>query len=226
MSTLPIQNAAHWTAAGCGRLLEATPPVRSSAGLPVWNEVCKRAYERYPRLDPLSKIVGVLAEWILENIEISPDLGMILSTHYGCVEADLAFYRSAAQTPELASPQLFPYTLPSTGLAEVAIRHKLIGPARVLLHEPDVAEALRQAADWLETKTVSQCLVMHADAWLEDGARFLQQPACVEGWAFLLGNNYWVSTLRIPASSKTVKPDKLFAQLQTQRVESVRENEK
>ena len=213
MSPVMIQQAAQWSADGCGLLGEPGPQV--AAGLPVWNDVCTLPFERFPRLDPLSKLVNVLAEWLLVKQPVSADVGLVLATRYGCVEADLAYYRTAVNTPELASPQLFPYTLPSAGLAEAAIRHRLHGPAAVFLQEPGLNRAFLQARRWLETGGVPQGLVIYADALLTEGALFLQVRPRIDGWAWLLGpEGKWA--LPEMAGKKNIRPAELFAELEKQ----------
>ncbi|MBN1506044.1 MAG: hypothetical protein JW955_04315 [Sedimentisphaerales bacterium] len=60
-------------------------------------------------------------------------VGLVVSTRRGCLEADLAYFRTAAfQGGALASPNLFAYTLPSTMLGEVSIQFGLTGPSFVV----------------------------------------------------------------------------------------------
>jgi hypothetical protein len=212
MKPMTVLQAGQWSSAGCGRLGEQHQI--APAVLPGWHEVCARPFERFPRLDPLSKLVCILSEWALEAQPVSPDLGLILASRFGCVEADLAYYRTAAKTPELASPQLFPYTLPSAGLAEVAIRHQLHGPSLVLLQDNGLEAALCQAQRWLENDEAPQCLLLQADALLAEGAHLLQAKPGMEGWAFLLEPGAGPRTLPAWAGAGQVLPADLFAALE------------
>jgi hypothetical protein len=211
MTPVSIRQAARWCPEGCGRLGERGREYPE--GLPAWNDVCARPYERFPRLDPLSKLVNILAEWVLETQPVSPDTGMLLATRFGCVEADLAYYRTAAAAPALASPQLFPYTLPSSGLAEAAIRHRLHGPAAVWLQDDTLGAALGQARRWLTAGEAPECLVVQADALLAGGGAFLQTRPRVEGWAFLLGTGAgrWPVEKALPGAGQ---PAAWFAELE------------
>lgn len=212
MKPVRVQQAAQWSQAGYGRLGEPCQPVPPV--LPAWQDLCARPFERFARLDPLSKLVNILAEWVLAPQTVSPDLGLILVSRFGCVEADLAYYRTAAQAPELASPQLFPYTLPSAGLAEVAIRHKLHGPSLVLLQAEGLGAALSQAQQWLTLGEAPQCLLLFADALLAEGALLMQVRPRTEGWAFLLGPGEGAGTLPATAVKANMRPGALYAELE------------
>jgi hypothetical protein len=191
-------------------ILNAVRWVSPEGELPVWSQVCVQPFDRYPRLDPLSKIISVVAEQVMASETLRPEMGLILSTAHGCVEPDLAFYRSAVSTPELASPQLFPYTLPSSGLAEVAIRHKVNGPNMVFLQEAGVGNAFRQAWAWLQSKRVPQCLIVQADAVLAEGARFLSMAPKVEGWAFLVSLDPGECTWDVQTLSGDLAPSAVY----------------
>ncbi|NTV53482.1 MAG: hypothetical protein HGA76_10790 [Candidatus Firestonebacteria bacterium] len=211
MSSVRILQAARWSPEGCGRLGEAG--FSYPEALPDWGHVSARPFDRFPRLDPLSKVVNILIEWLLAPQPAVGEPGFILASRYGCVEADLAYYRTAVDNPALASPQLFPYTLPSAGLAEAAIRHGLRGPAAVLLQDESLDAGLSQAQRWLETGEARRCLVLHADAVLSAGANFLQVPPRVEGWAFLLGTDEGSWAWPKPAGPGRILPRDFYAAL-------------
>lgn len=60
------------------------------------------------------------------------DTALVLATDLGCLQSDLDFAHSL-QPGERVSPAVFPYTLPSTCLGELAIRHRLQGPLLCLM---------------------------------------------------------------------------------------------
>jgi hypothetical protein len=60
------------------------------------------------------------------------DTALVLGTRLGCLQSDLDFAHSL-QPGERVSPAVFPYTLPSTCLGELAIRHRLQGPLLCLM---------------------------------------------------------------------------------------------
>jgi 3-oxoacyl-[acyl-carrier-protein] synthase II len=60
-------------------------------------------------------------------------IGLVVGTRRGCLEADLAYFKTAAfQGGTLASPNLFAYTLPSTMLGEASIQFGLTGAGFVV----------------------------------------------------------------------------------------------
>jgi 3-oxoacyl-[acyl-carrier-protein] synthase II len=60
-------------------------------------------------------------------------IGLVAGTRRGCLEADLAYFKTAAsQGGILASPNLFAYTLPSTVLGEASIQFGLTGAGFVV----------------------------------------------------------------------------------------------
>jgi len=97
-----------------------------------WRMLSNRSYKDFGRLDPLCKmsvaaveLLGVrFDQWAPERKEKA---AIMLGTSLGSLATDLEFYRTTTQEGG-PSPALFSYTLPSTVLAEVAIRHGLKGP--------------------------------------------------------------------------------------------------
>lgn len=60
-------------------------------------------------------------------------IGLVVGTRRGCLEADWAYYKTAAcHGGALASPNLFAYTLPGTMLGEASIQFGLTGPSFVI----------------------------------------------------------------------------------------------
>lgn len=60
-------------------------------------------------------------------------IGLVVGTCRGCLEADLAYFKTAASHGgAMASPNLFAYTLPSTVLGEASIQFGLTGPSFVV----------------------------------------------------------------------------------------------
>ncbi len=79
-----------------------------------------------------------------------PRTGVVFESTRGSLDTDLQFER--ARLEGTVHPHLFPYTLPSTGLGELAIRHRLRGPTLYLstASADERGEALREAARWIE----------------------------------------------------------------------------
>lgn len=61
------------------------------------------------------------------------DIGLVVSTRNGCLEADLAYFQTVAlDGGALASPNLFTYTVPNCMLGEASIHFGLTGPCLVI----------------------------------------------------------------------------------------------
>lgn len=213
MSAFWIQRAARFTPSAAGLWGREQAPQLDGQGLPVWEETGGRIFERYPRLDPLSKLICWLVERVPDAAPLAADAGMLLATQHGSVEADLAYYRTAAQTPDLASPQWFPYTLASAGLASAAIRHGLRGPAVVLRGDQGFTAALSQAWHWLQAEAMDQCLLISADAVLAAAAVFLSCAHKVEGHVFVLSRKAGAWPIRRKGSNHVLTAADLWSAL-------------
>jgi len=105
-----------------------------------WADLFSEESPRFARMDLLCRI-GILAvEFLDAQLELWPAerrdaMGVVLETAHGCLTTDLQFLR----TPR---PSLFAYTLPSTLLGEVCIRHRLRGSQLCLMTERGDGAAL------------------------------------------------------------------------------------
>lgn len=92
-------------------------------------EIFRRPYERFGRLDALSKYALAAVEML--GLDDYPccrsQWSLVLSTRYSSARVDAEFL-STLTAPGGASPMLFSYTLPSTLLGETAMRHQITGP--------------------------------------------------------------------------------------------------
>jgi 3-oxoacyl-(acyl-carrier-protein) synthase len=112
-----------------------------------------RADETFRRLDAASRVL-VLASEAAGITHLLPAAArdraaIAIETSLGCLDADLQFARSLGD--EMPDAPIFPYTLPSTCLGEVALRHGLRGPSVCLSVGPGdegcaFAEATRMLA--------------------------------------------------------------------------------
>ncbi|MCD4812925.1 hypothetical protein K8S19_04465 [bacterium] len=174
-----IYSAAYCTNNEIGRMGETGKKLSEKPGtLPKWAQVFSSVYERYPRLDPFSQGVAILVEKMLGRPPVKENIGVVLATATGCLEADQEYYRSAVASPELASPKLFPYTLPSAGLAEVMIRYGMTGPALVMWQEKALAPMISQIKHWIENQEIDSGIIVSCDIGLLHG---------MEGFALHIG---------------------------------------
>lgn len=92
------------------------------------------------------------------------DVGLILSGQYGSFVTDEAYYATTLAGPELASPNLFSYTLPNIVIGECALQFGWMGPTFVLDGEGGRGRAaLAEAAACLASGRAEAMLV----GWLE-----------------------------------------------------------
>lgn len=134
---------------------------------------------RFGRMDALSRLALMAVEALGVEFANRDEVGVILETKHGSLLADRQFLLTT-------SPSVFTYTLPSTAIGEICIRHKLRGPLLCLLTETgDGRQALEQAQAWLVRREVKSCLCLCADAPgnapAVAGALFLNAPTARTG---------------------------------------------
>jgi 3-oxoacyl-[acyl-carrier-protein] synthase II len=95
-------------------------------------------HPRFGRFDSYAKagfgaVALALRSAQLDRWTEKRDFGLVVGTRLGCLEADLAYFQTAASDGgTLASPNLFAYTLSSTMLGEASIQFGLTGAAFVV----------------------------------------------------------------------------------------------
>jgi 3-oxoacyl-[acyl-carrier-protein] synthase II len=123
---------------GCGRpseIFELGP-----GQLPVMKSrmFLEATHPRFGRFDSYTKAgFGAIALALkcagMDQWQQKRDVGLVVGTHSGCIEADLAYFETAAfEHGAMASPNLFSYTLPSCMLGEASIQFGLTGPCFVV----------------------------------------------------------------------------------------------
>lgn len=119
------------------------------------------------RLDLLSQGLVRCAQAALTGValEAPEETALVFASTRGCLEADLAFQASLVPGAE-AAPQLFPLTLPSAALGELARRWGLTGPTLCLCAErpPEHGQALDEALALLRAGEARAALVGFGDA--------------------------------------------------------------
>lgn len=140
------------------------------AGKIRWRSLFDSPYPDFRRLDRLSKIFAIAVEACGLAPEVLPEqqrarTALILASSTGCLTADLRFEASLHATSGI-EPAVFPYTLPSTCLGEIAIRHRLTGPTLCLsVRDGDEKEGLTAAEEILHALEAEAALVCLGD-WL------------------------------------------------------------
>jgi hypothetical protein len=132
-----------------------------------WKRIFRRPFPDFRRLDALSRSCCLAAE--AAGLERTLPKGqrartaLVLATVLGCLDADLRFAACLKGAP--LEPAVFPYTLPSTCLGELAIRHGLGGPTLCLSTGPgEEATGVREARALMEVEDADAALVCLGDA--------------------------------------------------------------
>jgi 3-oxoacyl-[acyl-carrier-protein] synthase II len=96
------------------------------------------SHKRFGRFDLYAKAgFGAIALALrgagLDRWDQKRAIGLVVSTSRGCLETDLAYFKTAAfHGGAMASPNLFAYTLPNCMLGEASIQFGLTGPSFVM----------------------------------------------------------------------------------------------
>lgn len=125
-----------------------------------------RADATYRRLDRVSRSLVLAAEAADVSGLLSPeernDAALLAESHVGCVEIDRRYTDSLAG--EVVAAAIFPYTLPSTSLGEVALRHGLRGPTvSMSIEPPDAGACLWEARRMLAAGEVRHVVASTVD---------------------------------------------------------------
>lgn len=114
-----------------------------------------RPYPYFRRMDAYSRLGVVAVALALKDANLDQwtekrDIGIIVSTEYGCLHTDKDYFETVKSHDGIgASPALFSYTLPSVFLGEAAIHFGLSGATFVVNSAGPLGQAGLQAA--LET---------------------------------------------------------------------------
>jgi 3-oxoacyl-(acyl-carrier-protein) synthase len=155
-----------------------------------WSALFKSEAQRFARMDWLSRL-GLMAVELLDarfETRDAKDLeqtGVCVETASGCLTSDTEFLR-------LPRPTVFSYTLPSTVIGEICIRHRFKGPMLCLMSSGNsTRDALDEAAAWLREGSAKSCLCVSCEAVSPDAAALLPPDLALENtWqacALLLG---------------------------------------
>lgn len=156
-----------------------------------WSLLSDSDPSRFLRMDLMCRLGFMAAELLAVDFDALPDtrrerLGVCVESFTGSLDTDIRF----ARTPR---PSIFAYTLPSTVIGEICIRHRLKGPVLSLI-SPDAngANALAEAAEWLHAGDAEMVLCLGIEAMNVSTANSISLPENLSprGWhgaALLLG---------------------------------------
>lgn len=139
-----------------------------------WRMFSEMPFDRFGRLDGLAKYAMVAVEMLGVPVD-SPcesrlPMAILLGTQHGSISVDMRFYQSIHK-PGGASPMLFPYTLPSAAVGEIAIRFHIIGPSICFIGGPQSGRTvLWEGANIVQSGEVDACICVSCDAVSADAA--------------------------------------------------------
>jgi 3-oxoacyl-(acyl-carrier-protein) synthase len=157
-----------------------------------WSALFKSEAQRFARMDWLSRL-GLMAVELLDARFETRDAKDLEQTGV-CVETAAGSLTSDAEFLRLPRPTVFSYTLPSTVIGEICIRHRFKGPMLCLMSSGNSTRAaLDEAAAWLREGSAKACLCVSCEAVSPDAAALLPPDLALENtWqacALLLGHS-------------------------------------
>ncbi len=139
---------------------------------------------RFGRLDLASQLALVAVEALGVNFDLLPRelIGICLAARAGSLATDFDFWRGRDNAGG-PSPTLFAYTLPSSAIGEIAIRHRLTGPNLCLTGEGSI---IPEACDLLRRGEAQACLCVFYNVVTPAIAGLINSPAAALAGAILL----------------------------------------
>ncbi len=129
-----------------------------------WSHLSAADPSRFLRMDLMCRLGFLAVELLAVDFDALPDarrerLGVCVESFAGSLDTDIRFL----QTPR---PSTFAYTLPSTVIGEICIRHRFKGPVLSLI-SPDTqgANALAEGAEWVRLGDAEMTLCLGIEAW-------------------------------------------------------------
>jgi 3-oxoacyl-[acyl-carrier-protein] synthase II len=101
-------------------------------------QLFERPYPNFRRMDEYSRVGIAAMAYALKDAGLDRwtnkrNIGVIVSTEYGCLDVDIDYYETVLREEGIgASPALFAYTLPNSFLGDAAILFGLTGKAFVV----------------------------------------------------------------------------------------------
>lgn len=142
-----------------------------------WPRAFSPDCEKFRRMDVISRSVLLAAEAAGLNAggvlvpAVRANTALVSAGAFGCLDSDVRFARGLMPDAEI-EPAVFSYTLSSTSLGELAIRHGLNGPCYAFSTAPGTeGEALLEARALVENQEAAAAVVCLGDAVTEAAAR-------------------------------------------------------
>ncbi|MBC8453828.1 hypothetical protein H8D64_02105 [PVC group bacterium] len=136
-----------------------------------WSTLFSSSCSRFGRMDPLSRL-GLLTtelfdiDFANQSDEENNQTGFCMASNYGTISTDIKFLQNI-------SPSTFVYTLPSSVMGEVCIRHKLRGPCLCLMsHGNDGQNVIQEACERIEMGEATSMLCLFCDIRTDDAQQY------------------------------------------------------
>ncbi|MCB9555458.1 MAG: hypothetical protein H6707_05090 [Deltaproteobacteria bacterium] len=150
-------------------LIAAIPALDAETLDPKGDRPGRLEARRFARMDHFSQLCSAAGGKLLDLLERSGELnattakiGLFVGSAYGAHQANEQFFASV-KTP---SPRLFPYTLPSSAGAELAIAYRIKGPTLTYAHGDGAGlQALAHAASLIADSQLEIAIIIGADVW-------------------------------------------------------------
>jgi hypothetical protein len=206
-----VRRAAVFDEGGLVGTTRSFPQLRPGSP-PKWGEVGGCPFPAYRRLDLLSKLACLTVEVAgLDGLGADP-VALVFGSAWGCLDADVAFQASLAPGREVR-PALFPYTLPSTCLGELAILHGLRGPSLCLSLEPEEeAPVVEEAAAYLAGGEAQAAVLLWGEALGPAAARAAGLERAQAGFAVAVVEAGRGGLIDLEALRRTPQPVQALAE--------------
>ena len=138
---------------------------------------------RFGRLDLLSQLALSAVELLqIDFTAFGRDrVGICVIVRAGSLSTDVEYW-AGRDAPGGPSPMLFAYTLPSSAIGEIAIRHQLMGPNLCLIG----GDALAEAKDWIVRGEADACICVACDVITPAAGTLIEEPAVATARALFL----------------------------------------
>ena len=139
---------------------------------------------RFGRLDLASQLALLAVESLGIDFDSQPRdrIGLCLAARAGSLATDFDFWRGRDLVGG-PSPTLFAYTLPSTAIGEIAIRHRLTGPSLCVVGEDVI---LSEARELIQRGEVEACLCISCNVVTPAIAEMIQAARAARAAAIFL----------------------------------------
>lgn len=143
---------------------------------------------RFGRMDLSSQLALLAVEPLAEHFNSLPAdrIALVINTRTGSLSTDVAYWAGHDLAGGL-SPTLFIYTLPSSTIGELAIRHKITGPS--LCQVGEGRDLIGASADLLQADEADAVICVDVEVISAALAALIKLPEAATARALLLQRN-------------------------------------